>query len=142
MTAKQYLSRAYGLRRRIAAKLSHLEELRTQAEHITPTITGLPKGNLPGSPVERAAADIADLTWEIDLDYLDLLVYQEEIRKTIEAVEDPAANQVLSYRYLSYKTWSEIEDLMHYSRRQLYRIHAKGLRIVDDVIECHHTPVI
>ena len=136
MTAKQYLSRAYGLRRRIAAKEMHLEELRTQAEHITADLTGMPRGSGPGSPVERIAVQIADLSTEIEYDWLDLIAYQEEIRKTIELLPDPAAVQVLSYRYLSYKRWQEIADIMHYSVRHTTRLHGRALKQIEDVLLC------
>ena len=135
MTAKQYLSRAYSLRRRIAAKELHLEELRTQAEHITADLTGMPKGSGASSPVERVAVQIADLSWELEQDWLDVLAYQEEIRRTIELVEDPVVAQVLSARYISYLTWRKVAETLHYSERAVYKIHRKGLRIVEAFIE-------
>lgn len=134
MTAKQYLSRAYGLRRRIEAKELHLEELRTQAEHITADLTGMPRGSGTSSPVERIAVQIADLSWELELDWLDVLTYQEEIRRTIELVEDPVVAQVLSARYISYLTWRKVAETLHYSERAVYKIHRKGLRIVEQFI--------
>ena len=137
MTSKQYLSQAYWLRKRIAAKETHLEELRTQAEKSTQVLTGMPRGGGSSSPVEQLAVQIADLSWEIELDMLDLVYYEAQIKKTIDAVEDPACFQVLTYRYLAFHTWAQISDEMHYSNRQIFRIHAKALRFVDDVIECH-----
>lgn len=134
MTARQYLSRAYNLRRRIAAKEMHLEELRTQAEHITADLTGMPRGSGASSPVERVAVQIADLSWELEQDWLDVLVYQEEIRKTIDRIEDPVVAQVLSARYISYLTWRKVAETLHYSERAVYKIHRKGLRIVEAFI--------
>lgn len=134
MTARQYLSRAYVLRKRIAAKELHLEELRTQAEHITADLTGMPKGSGASSPVERVAVQIADLSWELEQDWLDVLVYQEEIRKTIDRIEDPVVAQVLSARYISYLTWRKVAETLHYSERAVYKIHRKGLRIVEAFI--------
>lgn len=134
MTAKQYLSRADGLRRRIAAKELHLEELHTQAEHITADLTGMPRGSGTSSPVERVAVQIADLSQEIEYDWLDLIAYQEEIRKTIELLPDPVMVQVLSYRYLSYKRWQDIADLMHYSVRHTTRIHGYALKAIDGLL--------
>jgi len=139
MTAKQYLTRAYSLRRRIAAKELHLAELRTQAEHITADLTGMPRGSGTASPVERVAVQIADLSWEIEQDWLDLLAYQSEIRTAIESLSDPAAVQVLSYRYLSYKRWQEIADLMHYSVRHTTRLHGRALKILDSSFYVHNT---
>ena len=135
MTAKQYLSRAYSLRRRIAAKELHMEELRTQAEHITADLTGMPRGSGTASPVERIAVQIADLSQEIEYDWLDLIAYQAEIRKLIESLPDPTYVQLLSYRYISYKPWRQIADLMHYSERAVFKIHRKALRMIEQFIE-------
>ena len=134
MNSKQWLQRAYNLKRRIAAKEMHLEELRTQAEHITADLTGMPRGSGPSSPVERVAVQIADLSWELEQDWLDVLAYQEEIRRTIELVEDPVVAQVLSARYISYLTWRKVAETLHYSERAVYKIHRKGLRIVEQFI--------
>ena len=136
MTAKQYLSRAYNLRRRIAAKEMRLVELRVQAEHITANMDGMPHGSAPGSPVERAAVQLSDLYYEIQDDLLSLLEYSDDIAKTIERIEDPVLYQLLSMRYLSYKSWREIADAMHYSTRHVTRLHRKALCLIDDVLEC------
>ena len=136
MTSKQYLSRAFWLRKKIAAKEVHLEELRTQAEKSTQILTGMPRGSSTESSVERLAVMIADLSMEIELDELDLALYEAQIKKVIDSVKDPACFEVLSYRYLAFHTWTQISDEMHYSNRQVFRIHAKALRSVDDVIEC------
>ena len=134
MTSKQYLSRAYNLRRRIAAKQAHLEELRVQAENTSPNLTGMPKGNTTESSVERFAIALADLAWEIELDRLDLALYETQIKKTIDAVEDPLCFQVLTFRYLAFHTWTQIADEMHYSASHIYRLHAKALHIVDEIV--------
>ena len=136
MTSKQYLSRAFWLRKKIAAKEVHLEELRTQAEKSTQILTGMPRGSSTESSVERLAVMIADLSMEIELDELDLALYEAQIKKVIDTVQDPACFEVLTYRYLAFHTWTQISDEMHYSNRQVFRIHAKALRSVDDVIEC------
>lgn len=134
MTAKQYLSRAYGLRRRIEAKEMHLEELRTQAEHITADLTGMPRGSGTASPVERIAVQIADLSWELELDWLDLLQYQEETRRLIERLDNDADVQVMSLRYLSYLTWERIAEEVHYSGSQVYRIQLRAHRKIEQMI--------
>ena len=135
MNSKQWLQRAYNLKRRIAAKEMHLEELRTQAEHITADLTGMPRGSGPSSPVERVAVQIADMSMSLELDWMDFFVYQDEIRKMIDRIEDPAVMQVLSARYISYLPWREIAERLHYSERAVYKIHRKGLRIVEQFIE-------
>lgn len=134
MTARQYLSRAYNLRRRIAAKELHLAELRTQAEHITADLTGMPKGSGASSPVERVAVQIADLSWELEQDWLDLLQYQEETKRLIERLDNDADVQVMSLRYLSYLTWERIAEEVHYSGSQVYRIQVRAHRKIEQMI--------
>lgn len=135
MTAKQYLSRAYNLKRRIAAKEMHLEELRTQAEHVTANLTGMPRGSGTSSPVEHVTVQIADLSMSLELDWMDFFVYQDEIRRLIDGLEDPAVVQVLSARYVTYLPWRVIAERLHYSERAVYKIHRRGLRIVEQFIE-------
>ena len=134
MTAKQYLLRAYNLKRRIEAKELHLEELRTQAEHITADLTGMPRGSGPSSPVERVAVQIADLSWELELDWLYLLQYQEETRRLIERLDNDADVHVMSLRYLSYLTWERIAEEVHYSGSQVYRIQVRAHRKIEQMI--------
>lgn len=134
MTAKQYLLRAYNLKRRIEAKEMHLEELRTQAEHITADLNGMPRGSGPSSPVERVAVQIADLSWELELDWLDLLQYQEETKRLIERLGNDADVQVMSLRYLSYLTWERIAEEVHYSGSQVYRIQVRAHRKIEQMI--------
>ena len=134
MTAKQYLLRAYNLKRRIEAKEMHLEELRTQAEHITADLTGMPRGSGPSSPVERVAVQIADLSWDLEQDWLDLLQYQEETKRLIERLDNDADVQVMSLRYLSYLTWERIAEEVHYSGSQVYRIQLRAHRKIEQMI--------
>lgn len=134
MTAKQYLLRAYNLKRRIEAKEMHLEELRTQAEHITADLNGMPRGSGSSSPVERVAVQIADLSWDLEQDWLDLLQYQEETRRLIERLDNDADVQVMSLRYLSYLTWEKIAEEVHYSGSQVYRIQVRAHRKIEQMI--------
>lgn len=134
MTAKQYLMRGYNLRRHIHEKETQLEELRTQAEHITANLNGMPRGSGPSSPVERVAVQIADLSWDLEQDWLDLLQYQEETRRLIERLDNDADVQVMSLRYLSYLTWEKIAEEVHYSGSQVYRIQVRAHRKIEQMI--------
>ena len=106
---------------------------RSSPTKITATLTGMPRGSGASSPVERIAVQIADLSWEIELDWLDLIQYQEEIRRTIESIEDPVIVQVLSLRFLAYKNWKEIADLTHYSISHVFRMQARGFSIIENM---------
>lgn len=131
MTAKQYLLRAYKLKRHIRDKEIQLEELRTQAEHITATLTGMPHGPGVSAPVEKLAIKIADATWELEQEYLDLLFYQDETEKAIRLLQDPTLESLMVYRYVYFYQWERIQELLHYSARHTFTLHKKALRILD-----------
>ncbi len=130
MRARQYLSQAYWLNKKIYAKKAQIEQYRSLAEKITPVLSDMPKAQTNGSRVADAAVKIADLQMELQTDILDLIKLKEQIEQTIKAVENPEAEVVLELRYLAFKTWQEIADIMGYQIRNVYIIHEKALNLV------------
>lgn len=130
MTAKEYLSQGYKLNIRIKAKQERIEELRTIAEKSTQTLSAMPKGTSTGSRMEEIVARIDILQREIEDDLFDLLALKAEIAHVVRDVPDPEAALVLELRYLCYKPWREIAAEMHYSERQVFYIHGRGLSLV------------
>lgn len=51
----------------------------------------------------------------------------KEIRDKIERVEDENEKSVLFYRYIKEMTWEEISVKMHYSYRNITKIHGRAL---------------
>lgn len=127
---KQYLSQAYWLNQKIYAKKAQIEEYRTLAEKITPVLSDMPKAQSNGSKVADAAIKIADLQMELQKDLLDLIELKCEIENTIKTVSNPEAQVVLELRYLAFKTWQDIADIMGYQLRNVYIIHEKALNLI------------
>jgi DNA-directed RNA polymerase specialized sigma subunit len=131
MTVKEYLSQAYRIDQRINSKLEQVASLRELALKITASYRTEPKGtNKPGSAKENVIVKIIDLENQIDTDIDTLVDIKRDIMKVIKSVEQPEYNLLLELRYLNYKTWEEIAEIMNYSWRNVHYVHGKALSAV------------
>ena len=72
-------------------------------------------------------------------DYLDdlcqLNIEMAKIENTIDNVKDETSRVVLGYKYLQFKTFEEIAEIMSYSSMQIKRFHTKGIKMLLNVTE-------
>ena len=137
MKAKEYLSQAYRLDKRINSKLDQIASLSELATKCTSTLTGLPRNpNRGGSAVADAIGNVIDLQVEINNDIDRLVDLKRELVKVIKAVDNTEHQLLLELRYLCFKTWEQIAVEMGYDLRWLYRIHGKALDEVRAVTHC------
>jgi DNA-directed RNA polymerase specialized sigma subunit len=124
----KYLKRYINLDREIERKLEEVARLRSKLARVTEVFTEEPKGG--GSiygKTEGIIAKIVDLEKEIDADVDRLIYIRDNIKAIIEAVEDDRERLLLQYRYLDGRTFEEIAVQMHYSWRQIHRLHSRAL---------------
>jgi len=124
----KYLKRYINLDREIERKLEEVARLRSKLTRITQVLTAEPQGG--GSiygKTEEIIAKIVDLEREIDADIDRLVAIRDGIKTIIEAVEDDRERLLLQYRYLDGRTFEEIAVQMHYSWRQIHRLHSRAL---------------
>lgn len=124
----KYLKRYINLDREIDRKLEEVARLRAKLTRVTEVFTAEPKGG--GSiygKTEEILAKIVDLEKEIDADVDRLIAVRDNIKSVIEVVEDDLERLLLQYRYLDGKTFEWIAAKMHYSWRQIHRLHSKAL---------------
>lgn len=57
------------------------------------------------------------------------LVELIKIEDYIKKIENPEIRMIFRYRYIDFKEWDSIENLLHICKRQLYRIHNKQLKM-------------
>ncbi len=132
MTTKEYLSQAFRLDQRINSKLEQVSSLRDLATKATASIHAeRVSGTKQRSPMENAIVKLIDLEHEIDADIDKLVDLKREIIEVINSVEQPEYHLLLELRYLSYKTWEEIAEMMNYSWRNIHYVHGKALRAID-----------
>ena len=109
MKAKEYLSQAYRLDKRINSKLDQIASLSELATKCTSTLTGLPRNpNRGGSAVADAIGNVIDLQVEINNDIDRLVDLKRELVKVIKAVDNTEHQLLLELESLvvvSYLLW-------------------------------------
>ena len=63
--------------------------------------------------------------------YIDRL---NEIRSLIDLLEDDTLKLILEYKYVQYKSFDEIAELMFFSSRHVRRLHSKAISKLLDII--------
>lgn len=129
MTAKEYLSKAAVLRRRIKQVETRIEEIR--AEVSSPKAIRYDKDMIQSSPSGDALANyVIRLDTEeqklirLKEQYLDMY---EEIRQRLIAVNPDIYSDVLYMRYLEEKPLTKIAEELSYSYEWTCRLHGRAL---------------
>ena len=124
MTAKEYLSQAFWLDRRIDSRLEQLASLKNIAERTTSAMSDVVVSRTRNTHgMEDVIAKIIDMQEEINRDIDRLVDLKREIMQVVHAVEDPELQMLLDLRYLSFKSWQEVAAKMGYNIRHIYRLH-------------------
>lgn len=131
MTAKEYLSQAYHLDKRIDSKIEQLKALNLLATKCTSTLSDMPKSqSISNSRLEDTVVKIVDLQEEINRDIDSLVDLKRDIVRTIKSVQNPEYQIILELRYLCFKTWEEIAVQMNCSIDNVFKIRKNALKSV------------
>ena len=131
MTAKEYLSQAYRLDKRIDSKIEQLKSLNLLATKCTSTLSDMPKSqSISNSRLEDTVVKIVDLQEEINRDIDSLVYLKRDIVRTIKSVQNPEYQIILELRYLCFKTWEEIAVQMNCSIDNVFKIRKNALKSV------------
>lgn len=131
MTAKEYLSQAYRLDKRIDSKIEQLKSLNLLAIKCTSTLSDMPKSqSISNSRLEDTVVKIVDLQEEINRDIDSLVDLKRDIVRTIKSVQNPEYQIILELRYLCFKTWEEIAVQMNCSIDNVFKIRKNALKSV------------
>ena len=131
MTAKEYLSQAYRLDKRIDSKIEQLKSLNLLATKCTSTLSDMPKSqSISNSRLEDTVVKIVDLQEEINRDIDSLVDLKRDIVRTIKSVQNPEYQIILELRYLCFKTWEEIAVQMNCSIDNVFKKRKNALKSV------------
>ena len=135
MDAKQFLIQ-YRLATIEAERLR--KEYKKEAELIDSIRSGLggdgtPKGNGINKRVEAQAIKLADKAREWERAEIEALRIRQNVFEVVNQVPGEYGN-VLFERYINIKTWDDVAESVHYSKRQAINIHDKALIKVDRII--------
>jgi DNA-directed RNA polymerase specialized sigma subunit len=133
ISAKNYLSQAYRIDRRIDSKLEQVQSLRELAGKAAATLSDMPRN--PSRDVHRmedVICKMMDLKSEINADIDRLMETKRKVMAIIKKVESPELQMVLELRYLCFKPWEEIADELGYSEQHVFRLHGAALNAVTE----------
>jgi len=131
MNAKEYLSQAWYLDKRIKTKERQLDWLRSHAVYVSPKLAEVPKApSIRRSPVEEAVVRITELETEINTSIANLMMLKQEIGKAIRVVNNMECETLLEMRYLIFLNWEQIASQLDYSQDYIYHLHRKALGMV------------
>lgn len=143
MTAKEYLNQAYYIDREINLTLAKADKLRQSlyGRAVTHDSTAVQSSG-DKDTLGRTFEKIDEYERKAN-EMIDRLVEKRiEIENTIKAVPDSVQREVLERRYLLFQEWDSgydrntgeykkgIYEEMHFSRRQIFRIHGEALSVV------------
>lgn len=58
----------------------------------------------------------------------DMIRARQRAERLIATLDHQHEKEVITRRYLIHQTWEEIADVMHYSGRQVFRVHDRALK--------------
>lgn len=129
MTAKEFLRRARNVDRRVDEATERVDRLRAKLEAGRMSrITGMPRG---GSEDWTATADkLIELERVVNARIREMCRVKRLAMEAIEAVDEMAYRELLELYYLDGYSWEKVADAMHYSRRNVTRMHGAALKKV------------
>lgn len=128
----------------INAKLEQIGELRAKAEAIGAVRYDKDKvqTSMSGDNLLDCVAKIVELEKELDAE-VDALVDMKRVAlERMKLMKNQTEKLILFERYFNGKTFEQIAVNCNYSWRQVHRIHGRGLKHFESVIECHTENVI
>lgn len=135
---KRWLNQYRFLKVEVDELEEEVERLKSLAERSTTQLSHLPKAKEKEIKDQMAeiTVKICDLTNEKTVKICKMLNIAEQIEKAIETVENPLLRAILEKRYIACKRWERIAVELHYSWKQIHRLHKKALQkieIKDDI---------
>ena len=131
MTAKEYLSQAFYLDRRINSRIREAEEVKAMAYNISgPTLRKdkVKTSHSGEAPFEKALLRFWELEESINQEIDHLVDMKREIGEAIDQLPNENEQLVLRYRYVNRMRWEEIAEEMMSSRSTVIRWHESGLQ--------------
>lgn len=127
---KRKLRSAFAIQKQIEANYVEIQNLRDNANRITPAYSLAPGGGGNGQRIENAMAKIVDMENIISSDMELLMIALSEIRALIATVDDPVLRLILHKRYLCYQKWEQIATDLGYAWTHTHRMHSKALNAI------------
>ena len=131
MTIKGYLKQAYWLDRQINSKLEQLSALQDMVTKTTSVMNDDVVSHTRNvHSMQDVIGRIIDMQHEINDDIDRLVDLKQEIMQVIKSIQNPEYQTLLELRYLCFKSWDCIAEIMGYNVRHVYRVHNDAIQQV------------
>lgn len=125
---KQYLLQYRNNESEISRTIEELTRWESRARRVTSGWSDLPSGTSnQGDRIQMCVEKIIEMQNKLAEQIDRGVALREDIEKAIGAVADDRLRLLLRYRYIDGYTWERIAVEMHYSWRQVVRMHGKAL---------------
>lgn len=138
MEAKAYLEQARNINLQIDSKLEQVSALWQLATKASSALSPVPPSGTPNTHrLEETIARMMDMEHEVDEAIDGLVELKADIMKAISRVPDDRERVVLELRYLAFKDWAAIAEMLRLHIRQVYRLHEEALKHIEIPDKCH-----
>ena len=131
---KKYLNRAYWLTQTRDKLEREYEKKQKEVGNISVSNSEI-KSNKIVSNVENKAIDLFNLEEKIKSHNIEIDEARKEIADIINQIEEENLIDVLRLRYLEFRKWEDIAYILHYSRANIFILHNKALKKVDEILK-------
>ncbi len=87
------------------------------------------------SKVENKVLDLVSLKKDIDLHSLKINEVKKEIENVIDKLEDETLKKLLKLRYLEFRKWRYIGEVLNYSEQHIHRLHNQALKEITKALK-------
>ena len=104
---------------------AEIEQWRSRAERVTPSMTGMPGGGQnANAPFVSAAESIARLELQLAEQLKRCVLMRQQIDAAIAQIQQPRLRRLLILRYVEAQTFEQIAIEMYMDYRWVRRLHA------------------
>ena len=140
MEAKEYLESYRLIQTRINVLMSNIERLRAEAESVSISLDGLPRGTATSDKMSRIVAEMADLESTLMEEMSGLFIRRQRIITQLGMLKSHKHQLLLQKRYIECKSWEHIAVEMDITWRHCYRLHGSALaefkEVMDESTDC------
>ena len=134
MEAKEYLDSYRLIQTRINVLMSNIERLRAEAESVSISLDGLPRGTATSDKMSRIVAEMADLESTLMDEMSGLFIRRMKIITQLGMLKSHKHQLLLQKRYIECKSWEVIAYEMDISWRYCYMLHGSALAEFEEVM--------
>lgn len=136
MTAKEYLNQAKTLDQRINVKLDRVSRLRAMTQKITASLDGEQVSRTRNvTSLEDAIIRLMEEEESLNAAIDRLVDLKREVNGVLKQIDDTDCQLLLELRYLCYRSWEEIAEVMHMHIRTVYKVHGRALLKVEAILQ-------